>query len=205
MVKELTVHTYRHSKELYYTPKFAGLMFSLLLTNQGRIKTTVDALYTHFASTSVTAGLLPKNRLVWNNIASDIINHDVVSTKRKELQRQAAKYGEYEVISHDETFKVLFSLIGQTKMSQKTGELHALHTFRGYTGCTIAVSPQRSTSESCFINAVESTFEPELSAKVKFMFSDCPTRIYRAARTVFKSLLAVGEDPIHLPIRLEYC
>ena len=165
----------------------------------------MDALYTHFASTSVTAGLLPKNRLEWNDIATNIINNDVVATKRKELQRQAAKCGEYEVISHDETFKVLFSLIEQKKMSQKSGELHALHTFRDYKGCTIVALPQRSTSETYFINAVESTFEQHLTAEVKPMFSDCPTRIYQASRTVIKSFVAVGENPIHLPIRLEYC
>ena len=30
-------------------------------------------------------------------------------------------------------------------------------------------------------------------------------QIYKAARKEFKSLLAVDEDPINLPIRLEYC
>ena len=204
-MKELTVHTYRHSNKLYYTSKFADLMLSLLLINQGMIKTTVDALYTQFASTSVTGGLLPQNRLVWNDITDDIINHEVVRAKCNELKRQAASAGEYEVISHQETFKLLFSLIGQKKMSQRDGEYHSLYTFRGFTGCTLGVSPQRSTSEKCFIKAVQETFNTALAAKVKFIFSDSPTRIYHAARIVFKSLLAVGEDAINLPIRLEYC
>ena len=49
------------------------------------------------------------------------------------------------------------------------------------------------------------TYEQELESKVTFMFSDSPTRIIKAAKTVFPSLLGVGEDPIHLPIRLGYC
>ena len=122
-----------------------------------------------------------------------------------DLKYSAANTGEFEVLSHDETFKTMFCLIGQTKMCQKHGELHALHTFRGYTGCTIRVSAQRSTSKVCFSKAVKESFDNYLASKVKFVFSDAPCRIYQAAKSVFPSLLAVGEDPIHLPIRVEYC
>ena len=90
-------------------------------------------------------------------------------------------------------------------MSQKSGEFHAVHTFRGFSGCTIGISLQRSTSNKCFINAVNATFEEDLASKVKFIFSDSPARIIQAAKLVFPSLLGVGEDPVHLPIRLEYC
>ena len=128
-----------------------------------------------------------------------------MKTKTKELLFKAADRREHQVISHDETFKILFCLIGQDKMSQKSGEFHAVHTFRGFSGCTIGISLQRSTSNTCFIYAVNATFEQELASKVTFMFSDSPTRIIKAAKTVFPSLLGVGEDPIHLPIRLEYC
>ena len=90
-------------------------------------------------------------------------------------------------------------------MSQRVGELHALHTFRGYTGCTLGMSPQCTASQVCFKKAVNDTFDEYLASKVKFVFSDAPIRIYRVAKSVFSSLVAVGEDPIHLPIRLEYC
>ena len=90
-------------------------------------------------------------------------------------------------------------------MAQTTGELHALHTFRGYTGCTFGVSAQRSTGHQCFRAAVDDIFDKHLAGYVKFIFSDSPIRIIKVARTIFKELLAVGEDPIHLPIRLEYC
>ena len=113
--------------------------------------------------------------------------------------------GEMVVVSHDETFKSLFSLIGQEKMSQRTGELHSLHTFRGFTGCVIGISAQRSTSTSCFKDAVKMCFDVYLASLVKFIFTDCPVRVFKAARSVFCSLRAVGEDPIHLPIRIEYC
>ena len=100
------------------------------------------------------------------------MTHPAVKKKTKELLFKAADRGEYQGISHDETFKILFCLIGQDKMSQKSREFHAVHTFRGFSGCTIGISLQRSTSNTCFINAVNATFEQELASKVKFMFSD---------------------------------
>ena len=44
-----------------------------------------------------------------------------------------------------------------------------------------------------------------LLPKVRFLFSDTPDRIVKAAEKVFDSLLAVGEDPLHLIFRLEHC
>ena len=203
--KELTIGCIRHSRELYFTPEFADLFLSLLLTNEARIHKCVNALHYQFCGTSKTPGLLPSYRVFWNNLAADISNHESVLHKLRELKYKAAESGEFEIITHDETFKVLFNLIGQEKMTQNYEELHALHTFRGYTGLTIGISAQRSTSHSCFVKAVKDAFDSPLASRVKFLYSDAPLRIYKAARKEFKSLLAVGEDPIHLPIRLEYC
>ena len=90
-------------------------------------------------------------------------------------------------------------------MSQAEGEVHAQHTFIGFTGCTLGVSAQRSTSGNCFRAAVEAIFGNNLADNVKFVFSDCPSRIYKVATKTFKSLVAIGEDALHLAIRLEYC
>ena len=180
-------------------------MLSMLLTNMARISSSVNGLYLHFGSTSKTPGLLPSNRLFWNDLVHDIINHSLFRAKVVQLKHNAAAAGEFEVVTHDETFKTLFCLIGQENMSQTAGEFHALHTFRGLTGLTIGVSAQRCTSSQCFINAVGASFDNYLADHVKFVFSDSPLRIINAARSVFKSLLAVGEDSLHLQIRLEYC
>ena len=52
-------------------------------------------------------------------------------------------------------------------MTQKYGEFHALHTFRGYnTGLTIGIPAQRSTSHSCFEKAVKDTFDSHLDSKI---------------------------------------
>ena len=133
----------------------------------------------------------------------DITSHRVFKAKIKNLRWKAAEAGELQVITHDETFKTLFALIGQKKMSQSKGEVHALHTFRGFTGCTLGVSGQRSTSADCFRSAAIATFEDKLADKVLFIFSDCPSRIHKVAHETFNSLLALGEDALHLALRLE--
>ena len=203
--KELTGGCFRHSQKLHYTPMFADLFLSILLTNEGRISTSIDALYLHFGTTSELSGLLPSARVVWNDIATVLTTGVQFSAKVKVLKYEAAVAGEYTVITHDETFKSLFNLIGQEKMAQVEGELHALHTFRGFTGGTVGLSAQRSTSDVCFRKAVIATFDDYLAGKVRFLFSDTPLRIIRGARACFPTLLAVGEDPIHLALRLEYC
>ena len=80
--------------------------------------------------------MLPSDSVVWKDIAVDLVNSDTFCAKLKKLRYKAAAAGEYTVVTHDETFKTLFALIGQQKMAQSPGELHALHTFRGFTGST---------------------------------------------------------------------
>ena len=89
------------------------------------------------------------------------------------------------MITHDETFKSLFALIGQEKMAQVEGELHALHTFRGFTGGTVGLSTQHSTSDACFQKAVAVTFDKYLAGEVRFLFSDSTLRIIMGACACF--------------------
>ena len=205
LAKELTINCHRHSSMLYYTSRFADLFFSLLITNEARILKCVDSLYNIFGSFNYVPNLFPSYNEVWVDIAYDILSRTAFQDKMIELTNKAAELGEYGIVSHDETFKTLFHLIGQDKMSQKQGELHALHTFRGFSGCTLGMSAQRSTSQDCFLNAVNEVFSMEHAKKVAFLFSDAPKRIYNTAKSVFKSLVAVAEDPMHLVFRLEYC
>ena len=115
----------------------------------------MDALYFIFGNSSTVGNLLPSNKEVWTNIANDILNQGPVSDKILELKVETAANGEYGVVSHDETFKTLFSIIGQKKISQQKGELHALNRFRGFTGFTIGMSAQHCTSKNCFVKAVK--------------------------------------------------
>ena len=184
----------------------------MLLTNQGKILTSVDTLYLYIGSICETPYLLPKKSIFWNDLARFITTHAVFKKKLIDLKYKAALFGELEVISHDETFKTLFSLIGQDKMTQKMGELHAVHTFRGFTGCTLGVSAQRSTSHRCFEEAVKDSFNdllPRLSLFSQTLHyvsvrlpKDCLYHLLLWVRTLFIYLsdlnIVLGRKEIYL-------
>ena len=81
--QELTLGCIRHSREVYITPSFADIFLSILITNEGKVKKSVSALYYHFGTSSKTLGLMPSNHNFWKNLLYDISNHVVVSSKIK--------------------------------------------------------------------------------------------------------------------------
>ena len=170
LAKSLTRSCIRHSKDIYYTSRFADLFLSMFLTNEARVETVVKR---HFATSSETPALLPKYYEFWNGLVQDITTHSAFKAKIRSLKWKSVAAGELEVITHDETFKTLFAFIGHKKMTPSKGEFHAFHTFRGFTGCTLGMSSQRSTSGDCFPAAAKAIFEDNLAEKVKVIFSDC--------------------------------
>ena len=67
--------------------------------------------------------------ILFSHMKRDMTYHSVFKAKVRSLKIKAAAAGELEVLTHDEVFKTLFALIGQKKLSQAKGEVHALHTF----------------------------------------------------------------------------
>ena len=55
----------------------------------------------------------------------DLISYPRFKIKVNHLKHKAAVAGECTVISHDETYKTLFCLIGQEKMRQKVPNMYA--------------------------------------------------------------------------------
>jgi hypothetical protein len=108
------------------------------------------------------------------------------------------------VLSHDATFKPLFSLIGQTKMAQEHGEAHALHTFLGKSGAFPGASLQRTEGDQCFRDASSDVLPESARATTKYIFSDSPASI-QATAEVYPNLECVAEDAIHLVFRVEAC
>ena len=58
----------------------------------------------HFVATSIVPSLLPKNQNILNNITTTKTS-EIYLDKNKYLKYKAAAIGEFEIISHDETFK----------------------------------------------------------------------------------------------------
>ena len=77
-----------------------------------------------------------------------------VKNLRDALVNTATDHKEWLVCSHDATFQVLFSAIGQLPMQQKKGEYHALHTFLGRSGAVPGFSLQSTEGPANFCSAV---------------------------------------------------
>ena len=77
----------------------------------------MDKLHFLFGYSNFVSGLLPSYKDFWTDIADDISKHSIVRDKITELQYKAAAAGEFGVVTNGETFKSLFNLIGQSKIS----------------------------------------------------------------------------------------
>ena len=64
----------------------------------------------HFVAKSMVPGLLPKKLNILNNITTTKTTSEIYLDKNKYLKYKAAAIGEFEVISHDETFKTIMIL-----------------------------------------------------------------------------------------------
>ena len=97
--KVLTSMCIRNSKDIYYTPRFADLFLSMLLINQGRILSSVNALHVHFGSTNSTSTLLPTYSNFRNTLLHDLTYHAHFKSTILSLKYKAAARGELTVIS----------------------------------------------------------------------------------------------------------
>ena len=113
--------------------------------------------------------------------------------------------GEWVVLSHDATFKSLFSVLGQEKMGQKPGEIHAVHSILGKSGALPGLCAQHTEGKVCFQHASESLLPPEARLTTQWIFSDTPKTVLAAADDIYPNLVGVAEDPIHLVFRVEAC
>ncbi|CAJ1422424.1 unnamed protein product [Effrenium voratum] len=145
-----------------------------------------------------------RNRSTRGRLLEDILSKQPVQELHAELLAQATRKGEWEVISHDATFKTLFAIIGQDKMAQREGELHALHTIVGKTGAVPGMSMQATEGRACFKRACLAILPDAARASTKWIYSDCPDSV-EGATDVFPFLQGVAEDALHLVLRLEAC
>ena len=117
-------------------------------------------------------------------------------------RKKATLRGEWVAVSHDSSYKTMFSLIGQKKMSQQHGGLYTAHTFIGVTGGSPGFSAQRTEGEEGFERALKELFTPAMIAQVRLLYSDSPCEAFLLH---LPNALGCAEDSLHLVLRCEYC
>ncbi|CAE7300884.1 unnamed protein product [Symbiodinium necroappetens] len=205
VLKAQTVNSRRLHKNLYYDHSFASLLLSLMLQHAGKSEPVFNGVVHHFVqqqSPCVLLGL--RNRLTRRRLMEDVAGLPCVQSLREGLVDTCTRQGEWHVVTHDATFKSLFSILGQEKMGQKDGEVHALHSVLGRSGALAGLTPQRTEGLACFQAACEGALPRSARETTKWIFSDTPASV-EGCRRCFPNLVGVAEDPLHLVFRVEAC
>ncbi len=205
VLKEQTKNARRLHKKIYYDHTFANLLFPLMLQKAGKVEPIFLAITQHFVAKGCACALLgTSSRLTRKRLMEDILELESVRGLRQQFIHKRTAAGEWKILSHDATFKSMFSIIGQEKMAQKEGEQHALHSVLGMTGALAGLSMQRTEGPKCFQQACEDILPLEARNTTLWVFTDTPDTV-NLARSCFANLEGVAEDPLHLVLRVEAC
>ena len=205
-LKSQTGNTTRLTDKVYYTKDFEDLAIAITLQSRGKVKNVLQALRARWAESACAVALLMVDSSArWlRKLLDHVFTHEQgeVQNTIRDLKHRATERGEWVAISHDATYKCLFSLVGQEKMTQKNQEFHAAHTFIGVTGACPGFSPQRTEGNDQFGEALHQLFTPEMRNQVRLLYTDSPGE---AMLTHLPNAIGCAEDSLHLVIRCEYC
>jgi len=97
-----------------YTARFAEELFRRALEAKGAIRDVQSPMIAFVtASGSEIASLLPSNVRVWEKLLEDIIQSPAVQSMLTGLLRECYLSDEYELLTIDSTYRMMFALMGQ--------------------------------------------------------------------------------------------
>ena len=197
----------RLTNKVYYDKGVARLVLSLSLQHKGNAKSVFKDLALHWVACGSECALL-LSRLKHHRFQADLIDEVLKSPDVAELRlaliNEATHHGEWEVIGHDATYKILMNIIGQDAMSQRPGESHAFHTFIGKTGALAGGCAQHTENGRCFEVASADVLPAPARQTTKIIFSDSPSTLEGHCAD-YPNLMGLAEDGLHFVIRIEEC
>ena len=130
---------------LYISNDFADLVLAKAIKHRGKVHTMFNDITSDWVSRGSSCALLGCRRGDTRQaVFQEVMALKPVRDLHAGLVEAATERQEWLVCSHDATYQVLFSAIGQVPMQQKQGEFHALHTFLGRSGAVPGFSLQRT-------------------------------------------------------------
>ena len=213
--KLATADLRRCTRQVYYDGSFASLAFGFGLTCNGRPSRIFSEIQQHFRrkDPSIPAELLPKNANVMLAIMEDILELPDVGDVRTRLIQQATDAGQWVVVAHDATIKIMASVIGAAEIGfhAKHGSKapQCVHTVRGMTGAVAkCVAAPTESREHC-ASAIKDALPLNARKQTKLLFTDNPKTFAGSedavvkTKRVFPNISCVAEDPMHLAFRTE--
>ena len=120
--KKVTSDT-RLSQRVIVDHTFQDTLLSLVLQHHGRWERVFDSMRSGFVASAYPCAVpLPTYKVLQEYLMHNVVYRPDVQTLHLRLLQQAQTHGEMEIVSHDATFKVLFSIIGQEPMAQREDE-----------------------------------------------------------------------------------
>lgn len=199
----------RLNAKTFYDNEVANIVFALLLRHRGKSKAVFMDLLHHWVTrdseSALLSGCILRDVRTQSDLIDAVLQDGRVQELRAELLDTATARGEFEILSHDVTYKVLLSIVGQEAMAQVPGESHGLHTFIGKTGMMPGGSLQHTEDGPCFKAAATEVLTNAARATTKVLFSDSPSTLEGNTDEILPNLLGIVEDGLHLVIRMEAC
>ena len=217
----------RATQRVYYDADFANLAMGLAIENKGKTQTTANALTWFFETRGASApNLLVRKSDAVRSVLEDVFFSREATEFLNLMVKNASQMGEWSVLAHDGTYKAVMSVLGKkphgsakdarcvrgTAVESGAEDFNVLHTIRGRTGAVPGIVPMRGESATECLMAIETVLPLSARETTVFLFSDSPdhfspkSQVARGAvRRVLPNLLGVGEDPVHLPLRIESC
>ena len=166
---------YRLTDQVSFDSDFANLVLMYAITFQGRLKSVRGHLVAHYAQAGSPFGcFLDKNTDFYQDLIRFIMDLPEVKTLTERLISEATDKEERSVISHDGTYKIAKSLIGEGNLGSRgrAGSVKVIHTLRGGSGSAPGVSLQTGESRESCISSVVHIIPPEARASCRFLFTD---------------------------------
>ena len=166
---------YRLTDQVSLYSDFANLVLMYAITSQGRLKSVRDHLAAHYAQVgSPFAAFLDKNTDFCQDLIKFIMNFPDVKSLTGRVISEATNQNERSVISHEGTYKIAKSLMGEGNLGSRgrAGSVKVIHTLRGRSGSAPCVSLQTGESRDSCISEVVHIAPPDPRDQCRFLFED---------------------------------
>ena len=199
-----------------YDRGFAVLLLREFLAHRGRLRPTRRSVTARTCrQPGALPGLLPARLDVWLRLLEDTLRGPTVSRIETGLLRDYVAAGEFQHISIDATFRIMFNIRGQARFNwhgapaphhlvSSRDAKRRLLTVVGMRSSLLLASPVVDESGPHVAAALQASFPEDALSAIRTVRTDAPSRsCFDAIRSVCPSLDLMALDPVHISMRYE--
>ena len=209
---------------VYFTEAFGDLLLAIALSpdTKGCQRRVRGALVDHFdAAGSLASFLTPHAGRVIRDLQKLVVSGPLARRVVSRCFEFLTDTGEFEILSHDGTYKVAMGIIGQphhglktrrrpvgsaAPSSQRGDEVHVVQTLRTKSGCTCGAAGSYSEGRQFVRSFLERAIQGDKRrfSQVRMLFTDSPEKVdAKSIHQLFPQLRCVAADPLHRILEVE--